>query len=84
MWFSFFKAEAHAHTIYSMLLPKIIEEKKETDVTFENGEKPGENQRTVSAVKLMQFIDLFNYYPLNTAKLRKNNDSSALAHMIIS
>jgi hypothetical protein len=52
---------------------------------LEELEKVPENSTGyISAVKLMQFIDLFNYYPINATKLRLKNDSNELTYVMTS
>lgn len=87
MWFSFFKAEEHAEKIYEMLAPKLIvlEQEDGSIIDLEELEKVPENSTGyISAVKLMQFIDLFNYYPINATKLRLKNDSNELTYVMTS
>ena len=54
-------------------------------IDLEELEKVPEKSTTyISAVKLMQFIDLFNYYPVNATKLRLKNDSNELTYVMTS
>ena len=61
LWFTFFKGEEHAQTIIEMILPHIcvIDEGENTD--FDEITK---NMTFVSVDKIMQFIDLYNFYPV--------------------
>jgi len=38
----------------------------------------------ISAIKFMQFIDMFNYYPVQVNKLRYKNDSDHLTRVLTS
>ena len=64
-----------------MMLPHVC--------VIEDGEKmleydtKSEGKMVVSAVKLMQFIDLYNFYPVKVNKMRYRNDSHELTHTIV-
>jgi len=42
------------------------------------------NKKMVSVQQLTQFIDMFNYYPIQVNKLRQKNDSNELTFVMSS
>lgn len=56
MWFTFFKGEKHAKTVFDKLLPTLVVRLDGRDM--------------VSVVKLGRFIDIFNYFPVKANDFR--------------
>lgn len=85
MFYTYFKGEAKAGLVYEKLLPCIL-------VYIANDElfytKPQEYvkdlEERVSIVKLTQFIDGFNFYPLRINSIKGKNDSTEVTYIMSS
>jgi hypothetical protein len=66
LWFMYFKAEEYADDIYRRILPfiSVIEHEGEIIDINDWPTDPPLSKCKVSAQKFMQFIDMFNYYPV--------------------
>lgn len=89
MWFTFFKGESHAKIIYEMLLPTVtIVLSNDEILEGLSGAKAlkadPSAQTMVSVIKLSQFIDTFNYYPVRVNKIHYKNDSPELTYVMSS
>lgn len=84
LWFMYFKAEEYAEDIYKRILPHVSVVEHEGQIIDINDwhTDPPLSKCKVSAVKFMQFIDMFNYYPVQVNKLRYKNDSDLITRVM--
>lgn len=83
LFFTYFKGEPSANQVYEMLLPLVTTYFDEGTKTLSEKQNAAESlTRVVLIVKLTQFIDLFNYYPVRVHKVRYKNDSNELTYVM--
>ncbi len=80
MFFTYFKGEKKAFMIFDMLLPLIqVAYDEAQDKVCEDGPNV---KHMIQIQKLTQFIDFFNYYPVNVPTIRHKNDSNELTFVL--
>jgi hypothetical protein len=84
LWFMYFKGSEFADDIYRRILPfiSVIEHEGEIIDINDWHTDPPLSKCKISAIKFMQFIDMFNYYPVQVNKLRYKNDSDHLTRVL--
>lgn len=86
MFFTYFKGEPNAYQIYNMLLPivSVYYDEKSKQFLAVNDPNATEDKKACRIQLLTEFIDLFNYYPVQVNKLRYKNDSNELTYIMSS